>query len=123
MIHPDDIAAWIAQVRQHPESAPGIIESLAARLVELDKQNEALRDELVRLSRTRESVVDEGRVTVLARRVQALERQLERGGQARPESVSRSLLVFTLDGRGARLHLPSAAGWQGRSDRALVASH
>ena len=36
LIHPDDIAAWIAEVRQHPEAAPEIVEALAVRLKELD---------------------------------------------------------------------------------------
>ena len=118
MIHPDDVAAWLAQVRQRPEAAPGIIQALAARLIELDTQNEALRDELVRLSRSREPASDEARVAALARRVQTLERQL---GQT--EAAARALLVLTLDGRGARLPLPSAQAWQGRDDHSLVASH
>ncbi len=122
MIHPDDIAAWIAQVRQHPEAAPGIIEALAERLVELDKQNEALRDELVRLVRDRQPVPDEGRVAALTRRVQTLERQIARSGQS-PESIARSMLVFTLDGRGARLPLPNTDAWQARDDRAFVVTH
>jgi DNA gyrase/topoisomerase IV subunit A len=118
MIHPDDVAAWLAQVRQNPEAAPGIIEALSARLMELDKQNEALRDELVRLSRSREPAPDEGRVATLARRVQALERQL---GQT--EASARSFVVLTLDGRGARLPVPDVGVWQGREDQSLVASH
>jgi DNA gyrase subunit A len=118
MIHPDDVAAWIAQVRQHPEAAPGIIEALAERLVELDKQNEVLRDELVRLSRSQSVASEEGRVAALSRRVQVLERQL---GQ--PESAEQSMLVLTLDGRGARLALPSADVWEPRADPALAASH
>lgn len=123
MIHPDDVVAWIAQVRQHPEAAPGIIQALAARLVELDKQNEALRDELVRLSRSQEPAGNEGRAATLARRVQTLERQLELGVQIQPGDVTRSLLVFTHDGRGARLPLPSAEAWKERNDSGLVASH
>jgi DNA gyrase/topoisomerase IV subunit A len=123
MIHSDDVVAWIAQVRQHPEAAPGIIEALAARLVELDQQNEALRDELVRLSRTREPAADEGRVAALTRRVQTLERQLDREGLSRPEGAPRSLLVLTLDGRGARLTLPDTDVWRKRSDPGVAASH
>ncbi len=118
MIHPDDVAAWVAQVRQQPEAAPGIIEALAARLIELDRQNEALRDELLRLRQGGETTADEGRVAQLARRVQALERQLERGTE-----VSAALLILTLDGRGARLPLPSAAAWLQSDDRGLVAGH
>ena len=96
MIYSDDVAAWIAQVRQHPEAAPGIIEALAARLLELDQQNEALRDELVRLSRSQEPTTDEGRVAALTRRVQTLERQLEGEGLSHSERVPRSLLILTV---------------------------
>ena len=123
MIHPDDVAAWIAQVRQQPEAAPGIIEALAARLAELDRQNEALRDELVRLSRSGEQVAEEGRMAVLTRRVQSLERQLERSIGIQTESAVNSMLVFTLDGRGARLPLPGLDAWQRRADLRLVAGH
>jgi len=123
MIHPDDVAAWIAQVRQQPEAAPGIIEALAARLVELDKQNEALRDELVRLSRGGEQAAEEGRMAVLTRRVQSLERQLERSIGIQTGSTVNSMLVFTLDGRGARLPLLGLDAWQRRADLRLVAGH
>jgi DNA gyrase/topoisomerase IV subunit A len=123
MIHPDDVAAWIAQARQHPEAAPDIIEALAARLIELDQQNEALRDELVRLSRGREPTAGTGRVAALSRRVQTLERQLERRLSTASEEVPRSLLVFTLDGRAARLSLPAAGNWKARDDQSLVAGH
>jgi len=118
MIHSDDVAAWIAQVRQNPEAAPSIIGALAARLVELDNQNEALRDELVRQSRTQQPVVDKDRSAELARRVEALERQL-----AQPSEPAHALLICTLDGRGARMNLPSANDWQQRSDATLVANH
>jgi DNA gyrase/topoisomerase IV subunit A len=107
MIHPDDVAAWIAQVRQQPEAAPGLIEALAARLVALDRQNEALRDELLRLRQNRETPTEKGRTATLARRVQALERQLAQSGQ--PAQTPRSLLLLTLDGRGARLPWPDTA--------------
>jgi DNA gyrase subunit A len=86
--------------------------------MELDNQNEALRDELVRLSRIREPTSDEGRVAALARRVQTLERQL--GQTEDPELV---LLVLTLDGRGARLPLPIVQAWQRQDDHNLVAGH
>jgi DNA gyrase/topoisomerase IV subunit A len=123
MIHPDDVAAWLAQVRQHPEAAPGIIEALAARLIELDKQNEALRDELVRLGRTRAASVDEERVAALTRRVQTLEHQLELGVQAQPQGIARYLLVFALDGRCARVPLPDGEAWMERDELSLVVSH
>lgn len=123
MIHPDDVAAWIAQVRQQPEAAPGIVEKLAARLIELDRQNEALRDELLRLRRDREAPLNGEQVAKLAQRVQTLERQLERSAQVEPGVVARSLLVLTLDGRGARLPLPDAETWKGRDDKGLVPTH
>ena len=119
MIHPDDIAAWIAQVRQQPEAAPGIIEALAARLAALDRQNEALRDELLRLRRKGKSAADVGRAATLTRRVQTLERQIAQSVQ--PDEAARSLLLLTLDGRGARLPWPSADDWGVRGE--LAARH
>jgi DNA gyrase/topoisomerase IV subunit A len=123
MIHPDDVAAWVAEVRQHPEAAPGIIEALASRLIELDEQNEALRDELVRLSRSRAPVGEEGRVATLTRRVQALERQIEQNAGVEPGTVSRSLLVFSLDGRGACVPLADVTIWHSGGDRDFIAQH
>jgi DNA gyrase subunit A len=117
MIHPDDVAAWVAQVRQQPEAAPGIIEALAARLVALDRQNETLRDELLRLRRNQEPAsTDSASAARLAARVQTLERQLAQGVQ--PEAL-RALLALTLDGRGVRLPLPDAQWKRGE----LVARH
>jgi hypothetical protein len=123
MIHPDDVTAWLAQARQNPEAAPGIIEALAARLIELDEQNEALRDELVRLRPGQSAVSEADQVAALTRRVQTLERQLERSAQLAPGELARSLLVFALDGRAARLPFPGAAAWRQRSDPTLVAGH
>jgi DNA gyrase/topoisomerase IV subunit A len=122
MIHPDDVAAWIAQVRQHPEAAPEIIQALAERLLELDAQNEALRDEVIRLGHGSAARDDES-VATLTQRVQALERQLERGGLGPPEEVPLALVVSTLDGRGARLSLPDGQVGQGRSGLDFAASH
>ncbi len=122
MLQPDDVAAWIAQVRQNPEAAPDIVKALAARLVELDQQNESLRDQLVRLRRQQTAPPDSQRT------IQDLKRQLEQALAARPsdtldEATARSLLLFTLDGRGGRLPLPSLADWQERDDPSLVAGH
>lgn len=117
MIHPDDVAAWVAQVRQQPEAAPGIIEALAARLVALDRQNETLRDELLRLRRNQEPAsTDSASAARLAARVQTLERQLAQGVQS---EALRALLALTLDGRGARLPLPDAQWKRGE----LVGRH
>lgn len=123
MIHPDDVVAWIAQVRQQPEAAPRIIEALAARLMELDKQNEALRDELVRLSRTRKPAADGAQVAALTRRVQALERQLTLGIQVGAEDIPRSLLVITLDGRGARIPVSAVEFSQQEDAPTFVSGH
>jgi DNA gyrase/topoisomerase IV subunit A len=121
MIHPDDVVAWLAQVRQNPEAAPAIVEALAARLMELDQQNEALRDELVRLSRGREQPVGTERIAALSRRVQLLERRLEQGGEPIPTAAY--LLLFTLDGRGARVPLPDAGAWRTQDRADLIAAH
>jgi DNA gyrase/topoisomerase IV subunit A len=122
MIHPDDVSAWIAQVRQQPEAAPEVIRALAERLLELDQQNEALRDELLRLRHSQTPNVDTSRVSTLNDRIQILERQLS-SVQAEPVEQARYLLALTLDGRGVRFSLPAAQAWREREAHDLVAEH
>ncbi|HET89869.1 MAG TPA: hypothetical protein ENN99_03890 [Chloroflexi bacterium] len=45
----DDVRWWVEEAQKHPESAAAIVEELAERLVELNAENEQLRDEIVRL--------------------------------------------------------------------------
>ena len=51
MIRQSDVQWWVLEAQKHPESAPSIIKELAARLIELDQENERLRDDLIRLRR------------------------------------------------------------------------
>ncbi len=122
MIHPDDVSAWIAQVRQQPEAAPEIVRALAERLLTLDRQNEALRDELLRLRHSQAPRVEASRVDTLHERIKVLERQLSKV-KAEPVERPRHLLVLTLDGRGARFTLPVAKAWRERESHELVAEH
>ncbi len=51
MIRKDDVKWWVLEAKKHPESAPTIIEGLAQRLVDMDTENERLRDEVILLQR------------------------------------------------------------------------
>jgi hypothetical protein len=51
MIRKSDVQWWIQEVRRNPDAAPELVEMLADRLMELDLENERLRDELVGLRR------------------------------------------------------------------------
>jgi DNA gyrase/topoisomerase IV subunit A len=128
------MVAWIAQVRQQPEAAADIaadiIEALAERLMALERQNERLRDELLRQRYKWEGGLGSARkggaaeqIATLTRRIQDLEQQLERRAPLAPEQLTRWFLVVTLDGRGARMLLPSAEAWQSQGTTEFVAPH
>ena len=51
-IRQQDIQWWLREVKLHPGSASAIIRSLAERLEELDRHNEELRAELIRMRRS-----------------------------------------------------------------------
>ncbi|MCK4315768.1 MAG: hypothetical protein KAX24_08355, partial [Anaerolineae bacterium] len=51
MIRKSDVQWWVLEAKKHPESAPAIIKELAKRLVELDTENEHLREKIIRLQR------------------------------------------------------------------------
>jgi DNA gyrase/topoisomerase IV subunit A len=86
MIHKSDVQWWLLEVKKDPESAPGIIEALAGRLVELDVENERLRDELIRLRRGAPPPVAEGvELGALQRKVDTLQAILQ--GQASTETA------------------------------------
>lgn len=72
MLRTSDVNWLLAEARKHPEAALSIIEALAARLSELDAENERLRDQLVRLQH-RQTPVQEGS----SAQVQSLRRQVE----------------------------------------------
>lgn len=130
MTGPEEVTAWITQVRQQPEAAADIaadiIEALGERLMALERQNERLRDELLRQRRNWEGAqkgTEPGRIATLTRRIQDLEEQLERRAPLAPEQLTRWFLVVTLDGRGARLLLPNAEAWQDQGTTEFVAPH
>lgn len=134
MTGPEEVTAWIAQVRQQPEAAADIaaeiIEALGERLMALERQNERLRDELLRQRYNWEGAqkgarkgTEPGRIATLTRRIQDLEQQLERRAPLAPEQLTRWFLVVTLDGRGARLPLPNAEAWQAQGATEFVAPH
>ena len=81
MIHKDDIKWWVLEAKKHPESAPTIIEGLAQRLVEMDVENERLRDEVIRLQRrapaTGDTTASSAEVSALQRKVDTLQTILD----------------------------------------------
>jgi DNA gyrase/topoisomerase IV subunit A len=77
MIRKSDVQWWVLEARKHPESAPAIIEALAKRLIELDGENERLRDEVLRLQRRVPAAVPDADVEVLRRKVETLQDLLD----------------------------------------------
>jgi DNA gyrase/topoisomerase IV subunit A len=101
MIRKSDVQWWLLEVKNHPESAPTIIEKLARRLIELDAENERLRNEVIRLeSRGAAPATTTSRteVAALKRRVETLESLLE--GAEKSEA---SLVFLSAKGHAARL--------------------
>ncbi|HRE47159.1 MAG TPA: hypothetical protein PLD47_05490 [Aggregatilineales bacterium] len=76
MLDKNDAQWWIAEVEQRPFSAPALIRMLADRLAFLDKQNEDLRAEVIRLRRQAISGTPSDDINSLRQRVQALERMV-----------------------------------------------
>jgi DNA gyrase subunit A len=83
MIRKSDVQWWVLEAKEHPESAPTIIEELAKRLAELDAENERLRDEIIGLQRRAPAIADSAEVGNLRRKVATLQRLLD--GQASTE--------------------------------------
>ena len=72
MIRKSDIQWWILEAQKHPEAAPQIIEGLANRLIELDKQNEQLRNQILHMRRRKPTQNGSAQVKNLQREVKAL---------------------------------------------------
>jgi len=87
MIHKDDVKWWILEAKKHPESIPTIIEALARRLIELDEQNERLRDELIQLQHTAPTSIDSGEVDALRDKVDELQSLLSGEASGEPSVV------------------------------------
>lgn len=108
MIRKSDVQWWLLEAKNHPESAPAIIEKLTERLEELDAENERLRDEIIRLQTqgfrpSTETTPARDEVKALKRRVETLESLLD--GQ---ESTEAWLVLVSEKGHAARLPLPQA---------------
>jgi DNA gyrase/topoisomerase IV subunit A len=100
MIRKSDVQWWILEVDKHPESAPAIIEELAKRLIELDQENERLRNEVIALKRRVPAVASGSRVQVLQQKVETLQQLLQ------SQSTSETALVLLADQmRAARIPL------------------
>jgi DNA gyrase/topoisomerase IV subunit A len=84
MIRKSDVQWWVLEAKEHPESAPAIIEELAKRLVELDAKNESLRDEVIQLQRRTPTSVDTAEVGDLRRKVATLQRLLDGKASTEP---------------------------------------
>ena len=75
MIRKGDVQWWVLEARKYPEAAPIAIEFLSERLGELDRENEELRNEVIRLRQR-------APVETSSAEVQGLRQQVEkeRGG-------------------------------------------
>lgn len=73
MIRKSDVQWWTLEAKKHPESAPGIIEELAKRLIELDAENERLRNEIIHLQQRTPPEVKDTQLESLRRKVEALQ--------------------------------------------------
>jgi len=76
MIRKSDVRWWVLEVRKHPEAAESIIEELAKRLIELDIQNEGLRDEIIQLQRQSQAPIETEAAERLRRQVSTLQQQI-----------------------------------------------
>ncbi|MBN1582280.1 MAG: hypothetical protein JXA89_16360, partial [Anaerolineae bacterium] len=89
MIRKSDVKWWILEARQHPESAPDIIEELVKRLTALDEQNEKLRDRVIHLQQHRPQMqTSSAQVQNLKRQVDVLK------GMVDGESSTENAIVF-----------------------------
>ncbi|NLE99452.1 MAG: hypothetical protein GX601_00590 [Anaerolineales bacterium] len=87
MIRTGDIKWWLIEAKRHPEAAPEIIEALAARLVELDGENERLRAEILQLEREGAGGADIRQVSALRQQVERLQSLLESQGAGEPAAL------------------------------------
>jgi DNA gyrase/topoisomerase IV subunit A len=87
MIRKRDVQWWVLEAEKHPESATTIIQELAARLIELDEQNERLRNQIIRLRRRAPAVSSSTRVKALQEKVEALQTALRSQDLSEPSLV------------------------------------
>ncbi|MBL7200319.1 MAG: hypothetical protein ISS56_09235 [Anaerolineae bacterium] len=114
MIRKRDVQWWVLEAEKHPDSAPMIVEELAKRLIELDEQNEQLRNELLRLRRGVPAATDSARVSALQQKVESLRDLLE------TRSSSEASVVLLSDRLGlAEMSLSRAQGLAHSGDPVL----
>jgi DNA gyrase/topoisomerase IV subunit A len=99
MIRQSDILWWVQEARKDPTSAPKIVEALAERLVELDTQNESLRDELIRLRASVSEAAPAADTDTLQRRVETLQALLD-------QQSSTETSVILISDRGHTIRMP-----------------
>jgi len=94
MIRKSDIQWWVLEAKEHPAAAPTIVEELAQRLIELDAENERLRNEIIRLQQRAPTTADSAEVSALRRKVATLQTLLS------SEASTEPMVIFLSD----RLH-------------------
>jgi DNA gyrase/topoisomerase IV subunit A len=99
MIRQSDILWWVQEVRKDSASAPKIVEALAERLVELDAQNESLRNELIRLRASVSETAPAADTDALQRRVETLQTLLD-------QQLSTETSVILISDRGQAIRMP-----------------
>jgi len=87
MIRESDVQWWVLEAKECPQSAPTIIEELAKRLMELDAENERLREEIIRLQRRTPVASSGAEVSTLRHRVTTLQCLLEGEASTGPSIV------------------------------------
>jgi len=96
MIRKSDVKWWILEARQHPEAVPEIVQTLADRLIELDVQNERLRDEIIRLQQHQQPAAPaSAQVQSLQRQVQVLKGMME------SQSTAENMLILLSEQLGS----------------------
>ncbi len=89
MIRKSDVKWWLLEARRHPKAAPQIIQDLVDRLLDLDGQNEALRNQIIRLQQ-RPAPAEGG-----SAQVQSLRRQVDvLKGMVKGKSSAENAIVF-----------------------------
>lgn len=88
MIRKSDVQWWVLEAKKHPESAPTIVEALSQRLIELDVENERLRDEVIHLEhQAPATAASDEEVSTLRRKVDALQSLLNGDASNEPSVV------------------------------------
>ncbi len=103
MIRKSDVKWWALEARKHPEAAPEIIEQLAEHLLELDTQNEHLREELLHAEQ-RGPAPDDSRLAALQQEIAALRQVVARQISSEP-----ALVLLSTHGAAVRLPISRVA--------------